>query len=328
VIGADVVLGLGQVHPGLPAVGRVHLRDQRRRHLHDRDAALVGRGTEAGQVADHASADGHEVVAAAHALRGQRPPDALGGAQRLVLLPRRHLDDAREAGDAPRVQGAHDGVGDGEPPRLLGERPRRPSERATTDPDGVLPRRRRGPEQDEARGDLTGRQRAQGGRGAAPRGPVAAEQDRAGRPLVGRGALAVQRPERRAIAGQRPIAPRGARPGRPLVDVHEDRDVPRQGRADPLGPQRPAAERDHPAVGALEQLAGDLLLARPERRLALAVEHVGDRLAQLLLEEPVRVLGLLAQSRGDLVGDGRLAGAHEADEDQGPPQRRHPIRCR
>jgi hypothetical protein len=138
----------------------------------------------------------------------------------------------------------------------------------------------------------------------------------------------VQRPEGLAVAGQRPAAAGGARPGRLRVDVHEHGDVPRQRRADALGPQRPAPERDHPAVGALEQLAGDLLLASPERRLALAVEDVGDRLAQLLLDEPVGVLGALPERRGDLVGDGALPRAHEADEDQRPPQRRHPIRRR
>ena len=55
--GADVVLGLGEVDAGLAAVGRVDLGDQRRRHLHDAHAALVGGRAEAGEVADDAAAD-------------------------------------------------------------------------------------------------------------------------------------------------------------------------------------------------------------------------------------------------------------------------------
>ena len=145
--------------------------------------------------------------------------------------------------------------------------------------------------------------------------------------VVGRGALAVQGDEGVAVAGQRPPAALGARPGGLGVDVDEHGDVVGQRAAHALGAQRAAAQRDDAAVGALEQLPGDLLLPCAEPGLALAVEERRDRLPQPLLEQPVGVLGPLAQRCRDLVGHGRLPRAHEADEDERPTQRRHPIRC-
>ena len=104
VVGADVVLGLGQVDPGLAAVGGVDLGHERGRHLHDGDAALVGGRAEAREVAHHAAAQRHDVVGAGGALRDERVPDPLGRRERLVLLARRDLDEAGGIGDAPGVQ--------------------------------------------------------------------------------------------------------------------------------------------------------------------------------------------------------------------------------
>ena len=58
--GADQVLAGREVHADLAADGRVHLRQQRGRHLHQADAAQEGRGREARHVADDAAADGHD----------------------------------------------------------------------------------------------------------------------------------------------------------------------------------------------------------------------------------------------------------------------------
>ena len=83
--GADEVLALGRVDPGLAADRAVDLGEQRRRHLHEADAAAQDRGGEAGEVADDAAAEGEDEVVAVD-LRGDQPLDgalepgpALGG---------------------------------------------------------------------------------------------------------------------------------------------------------------------------------------------------------------------------------------------------------
>ena len=57
---ADQVLALGQVHAGLAADGGVDLPEQRGRHVHDRDAAVVDGGGEPGGVGDQPAADGDD----------------------------------------------------------------------------------------------------------------------------------------------------------------------------------------------------------------------------------------------------------------------------
>ena len=62
------------VDADLAADRAVHLRQQRRRHLHDRDAAQVGGRGEPGDVADHAAAEGDD--------RGRRDRRSRGSARR------------------------------------------------------------------------------------------------------------------------------------------------------------------------------------------------------------------------------------------------------
>ena len=88
-----------------------------------------------------------------------------------------------------------------------------------------------------------------------------------------------------------------------------------QGLLDLLGLDGATAERDHGAVGLVEQLERRALLDLAERRLAVLAEVVGDRHADLLLDPLVGVDHPLAQDVGDHPGAGRLAGPHEADED-------------
>ena len=57
---SDHVLAERVIDAGLAADRRIHLREQRRRHLHERHPALVDRRGEAGDVADHAAAERHE----------------------------------------------------------------------------------------------------------------------------------------------------------------------------------------------------------------------------------------------------------------------------
>jgi hypothetical protein len=108
--------------------------------------------------------------------------------------------------------------------------------------------------------------------------------------------------------------------------------------ADPLREDGAAAQGDRSAVGALERRSRNLSLAAPELILPVALEELGDRHAEFTLHQGVGVghlkSGLASQARGP-----GLAGAHEADEDQGPRPRsgrsqgvacrgyrRHPMR--
>ena len=69
---AEQVLAVRRVDAGLAADGGVHLRQQRRRYLHEIDAATDDRGGEAGEIADHAAAERHDQIVALD-LRGDQP---------------------------------------------------------------------------------------------------------------------------------------------------------------------------------------------------------------------------------------------------------------
>ena len=84
--GPDVRLGLREVDASLPAVGRVDLGHERGGHLEERNAPLVGRGAEAGDVADHSPSEGDQVVVPGHPRIDQLRPDPLGGLERLLRL--------------------------------------------------------------------------------------------------------------------------------------------------------------------------------------------------------------------------------------------------
>ncbi len=117
VVGADVVLGLGEVHAGLAAVGGVHLGDERGGNLHDRHPALVGRRAEAREVADDPAAERDQVVGARHARRRQLVPHAPSGGECLVGLSRGDRDRRGERPQPLRVKRADGLVGDAERPR-------------------------------------------------------------------------------------------------------------------------------------------------------------------------------------------------------------------
>jgi hypothetical protein len=152
-------------------------------------------------------------------------------------------------------------------------------------------------------------------RGAADRLGAAVEQDGVGERLVDRGALGVQRGEALAVARQRPALATRAAPGGRLVDVeHHDR-VPGQQLAHAGRADRAAADRDDRRRGRLEHLGDDILLDLPERTLAVGGEVVLDRGPQALFELTVGVDRPHAQRGGGGPGAGRLAGAHEPDED-------------
>jgi hypothetical protein len=102
---ADHVLAARMVDRGLAAHRRVDLREQRRRHLDERHAALVGRGGEAGEVADHAAAERHDRGVPVAAVREQRSITRSSVAQSLCASPsgttmRTHTTPAASSGPA------------------------------------------------------------------------------------------------------------------------------------------------------------------------------------------------------------------------------------
>ena len=125
--GADQVLAARMVDAGLAADGGVHHREQRRRQLHDRDAALVGGRREARDVADHAAAEGEHQAVAVEPRGDQRVDDERDVAERLLLLAARQHADLECAAREPLLQLRHperpdDVVGHDEEPRGLGLR--------------------------------------------------------------------------------------------------------------------------------------------------------------------------------------------------------------
>ncbi len=74
------------VHAGLAADRRVHLRQQRRRQLHEVDAALVAGRGEPRDVAHHAAAERQHRAVPVHARRDQRVEHPGHRRERLVFL--------------------------------------------------------------------------------------------------------------------------------------------------------------------------------------------------------------------------------------------------
>jgi hypothetical protein len=296
------------------------------------DAALVDRRAEAREVADDAAADGRDDVAPVDARLREPAQHALGGGERLALLARGDRDrllagDAVVAGDVL--------VGDDEAAALRRvEEPGR--DQAAAGEQRVVAGRRRRPHEPDARGRPQRLQRGQ--RAARQVAAAAGGQRRVRDACVERGAVGVELVEAAAVARERAALARRAAPrvlGRHLE--LDDRVVAKRV-ADPLGAERAAAERDHVGAATPEQRKHDLLLARAERGLAVAVEVGLERLAKLALELTVGVERLGPELGGDGAGGGRLAGAHEADEHERAAarapalgaraacQRLHPIR--
>ena len=144
---ADQVLAERVVDADLAADRAVHLREQRRRHVGERDAAQEGGGREPGRVADHAAADGDDRAAAIGAGADQRLVDARDRLQVLEALAVGQQDrlDAAERFLQPRaVQAPDDRARDDESPRadaVRVEQFRQPVADAVADPDRRWARR-------------------------------------------------------------------------------------------------------------------------------------------------------------------------------------------
>ena len=121
--GTDQVLAERMVDPHLAAHRAVHLRQQRRRHVDERDPAQERRGREAGGVPDDPAAHRDDGAAAIGVGANQRVVDLGNGLEVLVALSVRQedrLDRAKHAlhlgpVQAPDVRRRHD-----EPPRADG----------------------------------------------------------------------------------------------------------------------------------------------------------------------------------------------------------------
>ena len=147
--GADQVLALLGVDPGLAADRRIDLGEERGRHLHDADAAPQDARGEAGQVADHAAAKGDDAVAALDAELEQalakrsehgKALACLSGLDHHLAEQKLLLSEARfERG---KMQRRHIGVGHHGSARAL-ERARDPpagrGEQVLADDDGIAP---------------------------------------------------------------------------------------------------------------------------------------------------------------------------------------------
>ena len=88
---ADHVLGFGQIDAHLAAHRAIDLGQQRGGHLQEAEPAGVGGGDEAGQVADHPAADGHDDVC--RSAPSSRSPATVRRPRRTISLLARRDDD-------------------------------------------------------------------------------------------------------------------------------------------------------------------------------------------------------------------------------------------
>jgi hypothetical protein len=91
--------------------------------------------------------------------------------------------------------------------------------------------------------------------------------------------------------------------------------VPGERRANALGADRAATQRDDLALArARQQLADDLLLQHTECSLTVALEDLGDRPNSARLDQLIDIADVQAAAGGQLACRRRLAGPHESDQ--------------
>ena len=140
--GADQILAERMIDPDLAANRRVHLRQKRRRDVHERDAAQVAGGGESRHVADDAAAEGDERRLAIGVGPDERLVDPRDRLQRLEALAVRHEDGLAQSGPGePRsVEPPDERARDHEAPRRragIVEQARESIEQAVAKRDGV-----------------------------------------------------------------------------------------------------------------------------------------------------------------------------------------------
>ena len=226
--GPDVILGLLEVDTGLAAVGGIDLGHERRGDLHVAHAALVGGGTEAGQVADHSAAQGDDDVLAGEAGARQFGPHDLGVRNRLRALSRHDHHLAAQRRHRVAIQAPDVAVGHQEAPARDRRGPEAGLQQARTDADRVVARRSRGPDQPDPGRHALGRHQHVGHRVRALPGHLDVGQ----RGIDGL-ALGVQGIEARAVGRQGAAAALAAPPGRLGIDVDPDHEMAPQRLSDP-----------------------------------------------------------------------------------------------
>ncbi len=92
--GADKVLALRRIDASLAADGGIHLRQQRRRDLHEANTAAQDRRRKSGEVADDAAAQRHDEITALQAQLKQALAQGLQLVEALSRLARRQNDRA------------------------------------------------------------------------------------------------------------------------------------------------------------------------------------------------------------------------------------------
>jgi hypothetical protein len=127
----------------------------------------------------------------------------------------------------------------------------------------------------------------------------------------------VQRAEFGLVPGERAIGAADALPGRVHVDVEENRERALEVPADIGGLDGAAARGDHATVSHGELADEHVGLDLAEGRLPVALEDLRDR-PEGVLDLPVVVVEPPAETPRDLLGDARLARAHEAYEGDRP----------
>ena len=284
---ADQVLRARKVDRSLAADRRVDLADERGRDGDPVDPAEIRRGGETGSVGRAAAAERDEGAAA---LEPQRVPERFQRLDALRLLSRGKLV-ARTRPRAERELGVH-AVDPGDA-RVADQ-----LDRAVARHELAKPLECAGLDVNAARGEDGPEEVA----GARVRGVV-----------VERPPLLVERPERRLVLRERPVAAGDPAPRLLGFDLDEDRQsaLP-QRRADLVGPDRAAAQRDHGGSARGQRVEHVLGLAQAECRFAARLEDPRDRL--FALDLTVDVDELPPELLGELLAEGRLARTHEADE--------------
>ena len=91
---ADQIFPRGRVHRGFPADRAIDLREQRRRHLHIGNSAVINRRGKSREIAHHSAARGHEERRTIKARLAHPIADRFGLRQRFRFFARGNRDQA------------------------------------------------------------------------------------------------------------------------------------------------------------------------------------------------------------------------------------------
>ena len=307
--GADVVLRLCEVDAGLAAVGRVDLRDDRRRDLDERHPALVGRRAEAGEVADDAAAQCNHDVGPGGAVTHHLRPDDLGVCDRLGLFAGHDPDAPEQRLERLAIVTSGVVVADQDPPAGNALWPEAVlADESLADVDRVVGRLAGRPQD----ADAVTRHPLERAQHAADLTRARRRDDHICDLLVKGGTARVELLEPGGIGRQRPeaAAVRDPPPSLVHVDVEPDDGRLADRVPDPVGAKRAAAEPDDTDRRVSQQLEGHPLLDLPKRCLTIAGEYVLDTETEPLLNHLIDV----DRAGAERPRGGRLAGPHEANQ--------------